>query len=481
VNATHTAPHTRAGFLVALLLVGGAAPLMAQEAALSLDDAVRVALERNQELEAARLEVGKSRAQVREAWSSVFPRVDLTTQYTRNVDAQLSFLPARIFDPNAPEDELVGMRFGTDNVWSNQVRVEQPIFQANAFIGVGAAGRYRALQEEVFRGAEQQVATRVRLAYFDALLADEALRLTEASLARVRESFEEARVLYRAGMVSEYDALRLEVELRNLEPRVRQARSQAVAARRTLAAEMGVEDGAALRLAGSLATLTLGGGEVTAAETTADNRALVAYAARRVPVDGGDRPDGVAVALQGRSDLRQLQMTRELRTAELRAEQAEYLPRVALWGTHTLTALQDGSPAWFGGISASQRQVGIQVTMPIFSGMQRPARVQQRRAAVEQVAAQQRLARVRAENEVLTLVDALDEARERVETQRLAVELARRGWQIARLENREGIGSQLQVTDAENALRESEFNYAQAVYDYLVARARLDAAVGEAA
>ena len=43
---------------------------------------------------------------------------------------------------------------------------------------------------------------------------------------------------------------------------------------------------------------------------------------------------------------------------------------------------------------------------------------------------------------------------------------------------REGIGTQLELTDAEVALRQSEFNYAQAVYDYLVARAQLDQATG---
>ena len=46
------------------------------------------------------------------------------------------------------------------------------------------------------------------------------------------------------------------------------------------------------------------------------------------------------------------------------------------------------------------------------------------------------------------------------------------------MQYREGISSQLEVTDAEVALRQSEFNYAEAVYDYLVARARLDQALG---
>jgi outer membrane protein len=473
VKRSMTALRGRSGFLAALLAVSGAAPLPAQEEVLTLDQAVRVALERNQELEAARLVLAESRGLVREAWSSVFPRVDLTTGYTRNLDVPVSFLPARLLDPSAPEGELVGVRFGTDNVWMNQLRVEQTLFRATAFIGVGAAERYRALQEEVLRGATQRVATRVRIAYFDVLLAEEALRLTGASLERVRRSLGETQALHRAGMVSEYETLRLEVELANLEPRLRQAQGRALAARRVLAAELGVPDGESIRVAGTLATLAPGGG---AGAGDAGDRALLAYLARTSPA-----AEDVAGALAARSDLRQLELTRELRRAELRAERAEYLPRVSLWGTHTFMAQQDGGPRAFGGLSATQRQVGVQVTMPIFSGMQRPARVQQKTAAVEQVSAQLRLGRARAENEVRTLLDAAEEAGERVRAQARAVALARRGWEIAAAEHREGLAGQLQVTDAENALRESEFNYAQAVYDQLVARARLDEATGEAA
>ena len=66
----------------------------------------------------------------------------------------------------------------------------------------------------------------------------------------------------------------------------------------------------------------------------------------------------------------------------------------------------------------------------------------------------------------------------RTESQRRAVTQATRGYDIASAEYRAGLGSQLQITDAEVALRQSEFNYARAVYDYLVANARLDAAMG---
>ena len=72
-----------------------------------------------------------------------------------------------------------------------------------------------------------------------------------------------------------------------------------------------------------------------------------------------------------------------------------------------------------------------------------------------------------------------EEAHLRAVGQALAVRQARRGFDIASAQFSEGLGSQLELTDAEVALRQSEFNYAQAVFDYLVARAQFDEATGQ--
>jgi outer membrane protein TolC len=104
--------------------------------------------------------------------------------------------------------------------------------------------------------------------------------------------------------------------------------------------------------------------------------------------------------------------------------------------------------------------------------------VQQARARVSQATAQVERIEHEVTRDVGTLVDDVREARRRAESQQQAVGQAGRGFEIASREYRAGLGSQLQITDAEVALRQSEFNYARAVYDYLVASARLDAAMG---
>jgi outer membrane protein len=464
------------GGVLALLVSGlGTAVLGAQERVMTLDDVVLTALERSREMESARLELVDASQKVREAWGNVYPQVNAMSSYTRNLEVAAQYLPARIFDPNAPEGELIPLRFGFDNRWYGQVRVEQTLFQASVFIGLGAANRYQSLKREEYRGRAQQVATRARQAYLDVLLAEEGERLTENAVSRVRQTLEETRARFRAGVASDYDVLRLEVQLANLEPRLRKSQAEISAARRVLAAEMGLSGGEEVRVAGSLATLRL---DPSANEPA--NRQLLDFtgmgAGADLPVD-----EVLELTRRHRSDLRQLDLLRSVRTAELRAEQSEYLPRISLVGLYAMTALEDGDPSFFGHVGGQRtygREVGVQVTMPLFSGFQRPARVQQRELDVRQVELQQRLTQVQVENLIRTLVDAVDEAHSRAEAQQRAVGQAERGYQIARTQFREGISSQLELTDAETALRESEFNYAQAVYDFLMARARLDEAVG---
>lgn len=445
---------------------------------LTLEEALLLGLERNRELIDARLELENADQQVREAWGNVYPTLELTTSYTRSLTVPGVFLPRIFVDPNADPDELIAVKFGAENNWALNIRAEQPLFRAAAFIGVGAAGRYRMYQEEVVRGRAQAVATRIRLAYYDVLLAEESARLSENAVARVRQALEETRAQQRAGVGSTYDVLRLEVELANLETAVRRAQNAVVAAKRQLAIEVGLDPDEPIAVSGSLAALDLG----EEAENDEANRELLRFVGFVDPgEDESAREDVVRDALIRRSELRQLELLEGLREAELKAEWSGFLPTVSLFGTYQINAQQSGTPDFFGSSAAERaygRQVGVQVTLPIFSGFQRPARVEQRRVAVRRVRTQQDLAAQQVEAQVRTLLDQVDEARERAEAQRFAVEQAQRGHDIASVQFREGIGSRLELTDAELALRQSEFNYAEAVYDYLVARARLDEAVG---
>ena len=447
------------------------------ERVMGIEGLARSALDTNRDLVAAREEYVTSQEQVSEAWGNVMPTVDFDASYTRNISPTVNFLPARFFgDPNAGPDEYVAVQFGADNTYSSTIAVEQPLFRAGVMVALGAANRFEALQEEVVRGRAQAVVTQVRVSYYQLLLAQEQVRLTSNSVDRVRHSLKETQALNRAGLASDYDVLRLEVELANLEPNLRRAENAVLQARRQLAIQANLEDHDALRVTGTLAEMDLASLEANSPE----NREILGFVGfERAELEAADEAVGRATEL--RSDLRQLELTEDLRHTEMRLEQAEYLPDVTLFGSYVISAQNNGGPTWFGsgsGQRAYSRFVGLRVSLPIFQGFRRDARIDQKRAALRQAQAQTSQGVDMARSEVRTILEGAEEAFLRADGQRLAVQQARRGYEIASAQYREGLGSQLELTDAEVALRQSEFNYAQAVYDYLVARAQLDESVG---
>ena len=459
---------------VGLMGLAPAAPAQAPDT-VTLAEAIGIALERSRAVAEAEAGVVAARGQVREAWASVLPDVSASATYQRNLKVQQFFLPAIFFDSTAGPDEVRPVRVGSDNSWFAGLTVEQPVFEVGAFIGVGAAGRFRELEAERARGVSQTVVTGVRQRYFDVLLAVENVRLTELSVERVRQTLAETQALNRVGLASDYDVLRLEVQLANLEPNLRRARDGAATRRRALLLEMGREVGEPIEVAGRLHEMDV----IEQGRNTPANAQLLALAGPEVT--DAELAGAYETALDRRTDVRQLALSMELERARVAVERAEYFPKVSVFGAYNVNAQEDGGPSFFGE-NANQRTTtawgGIRVELPIFSGFRQSARMQQARAGVEQNRARLAQARDRAGDELRTLVAGLDEARQRVASQRRAVEQARRGFDIASAEYRAGLGSQLQITDAELALRQSEFNYAQAVYDYLTARSNLDAARG---
>lgn len=443
----------------------------------SLERAVDIALRNNRELRVAELDLATAEKQVGEAYGGLFPEIDATASYQRNLTVPETFLPATIFDPDAPPDELIPVQFGADNQWRAGIDVNQPLFDAAVFIGVSTAGKFRDLNREELRGEAQRVVTNVRIAYLDVLLAEEQVRLTANSVDRVEQTLEEARAMFRVGLLGEYDVLRLEVELANIEPELRRNRDRLAEARRALAIEMGLPDARPIGAEGDLARVNTDSLEANAGA----NRELLAYNGIEAPEEQPS-PALIERAVSSRSDLRQLALRRDLEEVRVDVERTELLPTINAFLNYSVSAQENDELNFFGENSMQRTTaaaVGVQVTVPIFSGLRRYNRVAQREIAVRQVESQLADLRLRAQSEVEARSDQVGEARARADAQGRAVGEAQRGFEIASSQYREGTGSRLEVTDAELALRQSELNYARAVYDYLVARARLDLAVGQ--
>jgi outer membrane protein TolC len=444
---------------------------------LTVEQSIAIALEESRSVLDARYALQVADRQVAEARGSAFPDLTLNAGVTKNLTPLESFIPAIIFDPSASPDDFIAVRFGADNNWTGGVTLSQPLFDYTVLIGLKVASTVRQLAVEGLRGTAQQTATAVRKAFYGVLLSRESYRLTDNSVQRLTQTLEETRARREAGFASDYDVLRLEVELGNLEPQLRRASDALEAARRGLAILMGWNADTPVTLAGSLMELDLD----TRRASTPESQILLAVAGKPDALEIGFDAI-VEEALNNRADIRQTRINHDLGNARIKASVSSYYPTLSGFYSYTVLAQENNGLDFFGE-NSNQRttlsQAGIQLRIPLFDGFQTTARVQQEKLALLRVDTQLIQIREQAMNEVETLMDALEETKLRALAQARSVDQARRGFEIAMAQYREGVSSRLEVVDAENALRMAEFNYAQAVFDHLNAQADLDLAVGQ--
>jgi len=426
-------------------------PLTAQDGPriLSVEEAVRVALENNKELSAARLQVDRADAQVREAWGYAMPNINLSGRYTNALKKPVFYLPPEFTGGN-PGDPPLAVPIGTDHSFDFTLTGQQALFDATVFIGVGASRVYAHAAREQFRGAEVQTVSEVQRAYYRVLLALAVRNLFQANLENAEANLKNVRALARQGLVPEYDELRASVGVDNLKPAVIQAENNIDVAMNALRSSMG------LGLESKFAI---------------DDSLHLEWVPEELMVTSVDR------VLETNLTLRALRLQVEVSDAFMRAERTNYYPRLYGFGNYQYQAAQNDLRVSTNDFINSI-QVGLQLTMNVFQGFQTDARVEQasidKRRLQEQVAHLELNLRNLAESIILRL----RESRRRIEAQERTVEQAQRGYTIASTRFVNGLGTQLEVNDAQVALTLARVNRIQAYYDYVIASVDLNEALG---
>ena len=412
---------------------------------LTLDDAVRTGIQKSRTLEIARLDRDMASQKIRESWSAVLPQISTSFIYTRTLQPSVLLLPPNQGFPSRLETS-------SDNAAHATLDLHQPLFNGAAFAGIKAAGIVRRMSEEAYRSAEAAVVADIKLSYFDALIAREQLTLVAQSIARWEQSRKDTRAMFRQGVAADIDTLKAFLSVENLRPDLIQTESRVVTTMTRLKNAMGIPAESSIVLNGKL--------ELPA----------VLY-----PVDISA---AFREALDARPDLHQLELQIQAQGQKISAARAERLPLLSAFGKlESQTAFNDGispsSARWPASSSA-----GLQLSMPLFTGYRTSSQVQQ--AKIEQLQTRTRVedlkANIRADIEIKVM--AVRESKKRVEVQSKTISVAERSYNISLLRFREGIGSRLELTDAELQLNKSKTNYLQAVYDYLVAGTQLEKALG---
>lgn len=407
-----------------LAAVPGPAALRAQSPvipgdSLILDQAIELALNNQPLLRAASAAVQSASAGLTSATSAYYPSISAsaTAQRTDGVF---------VFNPSLPTKSQ------TYNNYTTGFQVQQLIFDFGKTIGRVSAGKdFSDAAESDYQETRQTVIMNTEVAYFGVVQAQQVVGVNEEAVAQAAQHLKEAQAFYSVGKRAQADVTKAEVDLANANVGLITARNQLRIAKVKLENAMGVHPSTEYRVRSTF--------DIVSFTLDLDSVKAITYAQR----------------------------------PELLASQAVVSANRALatatWDQNLPTLSATGNWSWsnfdFPNLY-SRWTAGVTLSLPLFQGFGIAAQVDQARATADQSQADLDALRESIRLEVEQNYLSLREAEERISATDKLVEQAEENLNLAEKQYTAGVGTALEVADAQLTLSNARITRIQALFDY---------------
>ncbi|OAV71381.1 outer membrane channel protein [Bacteroidales bacterium Barb4] len=462
-------------------------PLQAQEPlVLDLEKALEIALSENPAVKVAGQEIQKKKYAQKGAYAALFPQINFGADYSRTLKKQVMYMDGAfdigsmmspVFDGidntfaknipdykkgslgNAINEEYAkippsegeeGISIGRDNNWGVGFTAGMPLINASLWKSLSISATDVELAVEQARSSKIEMTNQVKRSFYGVLLANDSYRVFKESYDYAVSNYTDVKQKFELGLVAEYDLIRTDVAVKNLEPNMLQAANAVVLAKWQLKALLGMDLELSVECEGKLADYesTLYG-DYLAAETS----------------------------LAGNSSLKQLDLQAVQLKQMLQLQKYDYLPTLSLSGAYNWSAMNNDFKfkdyLW-----NPYSTVALSLSMPIFSGGSRLQKINQTKVSLRQLDLQRDNLQRNLQLAVKQYKDNMETCIKRYDAARKGVAQAERGRTISQKRYETGSGTLLELNDAELALTQAKLNFNQAVYDYVVTKSDLEKTIG---
>ncbi|RVU23417.1 TolC family protein [Sandaracinomonas limnophila] len=426
----------------------GSTSLWAQQ--FSLKEAVDYAVSHHTQIKNAQIDVLNADAKINEIKAIGLPQVNGNFSLTNNVLMQRMFIPAKIFNPSAADGELIAAKFGVENSGFSSVGLNQLIFDGSYLLGLKASAVYKELSQKSLTQSKQQVAENVTKAYYGILVNDKRMGLLDANISRLDSMLKDTRALNKAGFAEKIDVQRLEVQSNNLKTEHENLLRLQELGYSLLKFQMSLPLEEKISLKDNLESVNL--------QILSNDSAPFDYA--------------------NRIEYSMLKTQENLAELDVKNIKAGYLPRVVFSGNY---GMNTGANA-FGDLFRKQwfdnAALSLAIQIPIFDGFSKKYKSIQSENNLRKVRQSFDLLKssidLQRNQSSISLKNALESLREQKSNLELADEISR----VSRVKYKQGVGSSLEVLNAEASIKESQVNYFTALYNALIAKVELEKANG---
>jgi len=414
--------------------------LEAETLVIDVEKGVALALNNNERLLQAKIDVVHSREGHRLARSAGLPQLEASINYNRNW-----LLPSFVFAGSA-------VRIGTENNLTGTVTMRQRLYAGGGVrAAMDMADRQVAIMGETERETRQLVVAAVEERFYDLLLAEELLKVVHLAIERSRQNLHQVVSRGQAGRASEFDRMRAQVQVSSMRADSIRSENDLRLAAMALKDIVGIDLDQPLEVRGTFRI-----------DTSLDINDLQGLLDRGV----ANRPELARI-------IRQL----EYQERNVEFERAAGRPLLDLVATGQ-TQFQSNEFDLADKEWRKSWNTGVVLNIPIFDGQRTGARVAQAKQSLRRTEYE----RQRLEREVHLQVQQayydVEEASERIEANRDAVLQAEKGLRMAGSRYANGAGTLLEILDAQLALVQTRTENAMARRDRGLALMRLERSVG---
>jgi len=392
---------------------------------LTLKECINMGLQNNPGLQSSQFFVEENKTKVDEAHSGYYPTVNLNSNaitYSNNNGSQ---------------------RYENYNTGFSA--------SYNLFNGFRTKASYNAAKDNyeanIFQheSIKQDLVLNITYAYYKTLQAERILKSAEEAVKNSQLILEFANARNKAGMATRSDILKSEVELSNAELERIKAANSLLASKGNLNQLMGLPSNNPTEIVDDLSELE---------ENMVQTYDLL-----------------LAEAMDSRTEVKRFQSLLNAQQNFIQVAKGDYYPALSANANYNFAGTE---------ISGMQQNwwLGMTLAIPVFKGFSTKARVTGEELAMKGLEKDFESLKQQIGQEIWNAFLAVKESSERIATTSKGLESARENLSISEGEYKEGIGSIIQLTDAQTTFVTAEQNYIQSIADYKISLAGLKRTIG---
>jgi outer membrane protein len=399
---------------------------------LTLDDAIHIGLDNHPTIKAARERIGAQQAVVGQQMAAYYPTMNLSNFYLTGTQTTGAPTTDRAFERYQSQVNLAMTLY---NFGKREATVQsaRDTLDATGF-------NYKTTVDGIILGVKQ--------AYYFYLGAKAIVAVREETVKSRQLLVNQARGFYEVGTRARIDVVRAESNLYTAEADLIAARNAMQLAWVTLKNAMGLRE--------------------------LPERALVEEAIVTTIPYTLDRAKELAYA--SRPELRSFEAQRRAQDQTIAAARRGHLPDLIFDANHRYSGSNFDGP---GPLLRPSWQIQTSLIFPIFDGLRTTNRVEETLRNYYVIRNQEEQQRQQVALEVEQAYLTLVELRDRIKANEAAANAARENLDLATGRYQVGVGSIIEVTDAQTLYTEAQTTYIRSLYDYKIADALLTRAIGQ--